>query len=110
MEDFKARSFPNSEECLSLTDVSLPVLEGDSPHGSHGDAAREALSCSAEDLHTWLGGVACGIEGGGAPGDYISTFTPPEPLAAHQNGIRMRWTGMLTTQYLCSMLKDIRYV
>ena len=104
-----AKKFDNSEDRVPLTDFSFPLLEGDSPHGSH-DNSGDATACSAEDVHTWLGGVACGLEGGGgAPGDYVSTFTPPEALSTHQHGIRTRWTGMLTAQYLCSMLKNIRY-
>lgn len=109
MENFKAKRLENSEDCISLTGFSFPLLQGDSPHGTH-DNSGDATACSAEEVHTWLGGVACGLEGGGgAPGDYVSTFTPPEPLFTHQHGIRTRWTGMVTTQYIYSMLKNIRY-
>ena len=110
MEDFHAEKVSNIEETITFSNFSAPKVDGDSPQGCHDDRG-EAVACSAADVHMWLGGVACGLEGGaggGAPGDYVSTFTPPEPLTTHQYGIRTRWTGMLTAQHLCAMVMHIR--
>lgn len=106
MDDFKAKRFPNLEERATFTDLCLPLIRGDSPHGRHG-------TCCAEEVHTWLGAIACGIEVAydeGGPGDYVSTFTPLQPVTPKQHGIKTRWNGMVTSSHICSILKDIKYV
>jgi hypothetical protein len=107
MEDFKAEGYHNLKSDYSLGTHDVPVVAGDCPHGNHVDG--EVTACSAEDLHTWLGGVACDIAGNeGAPGDYISTFTSPEPATPMEHGTRTRWTGMVTASHICFILRTAR--
>ena len=60
------------------------------------------LSCLASELHTWVGSVACGLDiyEGAVPGDYVSTFIPPEPHTICQRGVKTRWTGMMSSNIL----------
>ena len=109
IEDFMATKCGNSASQEVLDDFLLPLISGDSPHGLHDNG--ETVSCSAEEMHTWLGAVSCGIQvySGGVPGDYVSTFTPPEPHSLCQYGIRTRWTGMVSSQHIFHLLQCIRY-
>ena len=108
MDDFNATKCTNFEEKEILKNFCLPLIEGNFPHGHH-DCGEE-VSCSALDMHTWLGAVSCGLTvyDGGAPGDYVSTFTPPEPSSLCQHGVRTRWTGMVSSHHSCSLLKNIQ--
>lgn len=118
MTDFKAEQMVNLEESSSLTDLRVPVIGGDFPHGSYGNG--DMTLCTAEDVHTWLGAVSCGVEQaycggvacheGGAPGDFVSTLTPPHPTTPGQHGTRTRWTGMVTSIHICSILRNMRYL
>ena len=115
MVDFQATKCENLTEEFHLTNLSYPVIKGDVPHGCHDNG--EVLTCSAEELHTWLGAMGCGLVGAGpegyidagSPGDYVSTFEPPHPLTHGKHGTRTRWSGMVTSEYICSILRDIRY-
>lgn len=109
MEDFRAERMPSSLDQESFSDISLPLIAGDSPRGCYDNG--EVLACGAEDIHTWLGGVACGVGEvyrDGSPGSYLSTFTPPDPLVPGQQGNRTWWNGMVTSNHVCSILKNIR--
>ena len=91
-------------ECLVdrhlLHNFQLPTLDHNLPRGQH------PTCCSVTDLHTWLGAVACGIDvGGGTPhNDYVSTYRTPEPHARCQYGTRVRWTGMVHSDWVCDLL------
>ena len=49
----------------------------------------DTISCSATELHIWIGAVACGLDVyiGATPSDYVSTFTPPELSAIMESGL-----------------------
>lgn len=107
MQDFNAERFANVEDCFPLTDLCLPLIRGKCPHGCYDNG--EVTAGSAGDIHTWLGGVACGVDfEEGAPGDYVSAFTMPEPHIPEQHGTRTRWSGMVTATHICSILQAIR--
>ena len=116
MADFKAEQMANLDNSSRLTDLCVPVIGGDSPHGSYGNG--DMTLCTAGDVHTWLGAVASGVEQGycggvaegGAPGDFVSTLTPPHPTTPGQHGTRTRWTGMVTSIDICSILRKMRYL
>ena len=89
-----------------LHSFPLPSASWEHPQGHSEDG--HLLHCSAAELHTWLGAVACGVDMDGAPGDYVSTFVPPEPHSLCQYGTRTRWTGMLHSRFICDLLERIR--
>ena len=63
------------------------------------------------DFHTWLGAVSCGIDiSGEAPGnnDYVSIYRIPEPHTACQYGTRVRWSGMVHSDWICDLLCKAR--
>ena len=108
LADFKAEK----RHCLSETELlqnfPLPKVKGDSPNGQCGDAAV----CDAQNLHTWLGTVANGVNecySEGGPGNYVSTFVPPDPHSVCGHGVRKRWVGMVQSQHICATLQQIRY-
>ena len=111
MDDFKATKHTCSLQQEVVKHFPLPVIRGDSPHGLHDDAGNE-LCCSAQDMHTWLGGVSCGLKvyEEGSPGNYVSTFVPPDPCIECDSGVRVRWTGMVSVEYLWTMISSLRYI
>ena len=101
------------QECVAdqelLRNFPLPVVRGEHPGGSvEGEAAS---SCGAGDFHTWLGVVSCGLldSCGGTPGDFVSSFGPPEPHSTCQYGVRARWTGMVASSFINQTLNNARY-
>ena len=109
LEDFKATRISCNSTTQPLQNFPLPTLLTEHPHGL--TEGMERLSCSASELHTWTGAVACGIEDiykGAAPGNYVSTFIPPEPHSMCQNGIRTRWTGMISSKHICTLLEILQ--
>ena len=109
-EDFKATKINCVSTTELLKDFPLPTLQPEHPHGLLEGA--DTLSCSATELHTWIGAVACGLDiyEGAALGNYVSTFVPPEPHAVCRNGIRTRWTGMVSSKHLCTLMEILKYV
>jgi len=99
--DFQASCHGCHYELEVVRDFRLPFITSQHPHGLHDDNGAE-LRCSAQDLHTWLGGVACGLDvyEGGAPGDYASTFTEPESSVPCKVGVRARWSGMVSSCFI----------
>lgn len=82
-----------------LHNFPLPTLDHKFPSGQNG------ISCSAIDCHTWLGAVACGVDVcGDVPDDYVSTYQTPEPHTMCQYGTKIRWTGMIHSDWLCDLL------
>ena len=66
-------------------------------------------TCSASDLYTWLGALACGVNlTGEEPDDYVSTFRTPEPHSVCRYGIRTRWSGMVHSDWICDLLGRAR--
>ena len=112
LQDFKATKHNCASDGEILQNFPLPTILGDHPHGLVKD--DRVLSCPVEDLHTWLGVVAnCGLSKfyeGSAPDDYVSTFILPEPNSTCQYGTRTRWTGMVSSSYIVSLLESIRLV
>ncbi len=107
--DFKAQRHKCSTDKELLHNFPLPVLSGDHPHGGIENDAM--VSCPAVELQTWLGAIACGVDmPTGQSDDYVSTFGAPEPYSICQYGTRTRWTGMVSSQWICSLLENIRYV
>ena len=108
LEDFKATKVSCDVMGQPLHNFPLPTLQPDHHHGL--TEGTEVLSCSADELHSWLGAVVCGLDvyEGAAPGDYVSTFVPPEPHFICQNGIRTRWTGMLSTKQICTLVEILQ--
>ena len=110
LQDFKATKHNCTSDREILENFTLPTILGDHPHGLVKD--DRLLSCPVEELHTWLGAVAnCGLSKfyeGSAPDDYVSTFIPPEPNSTCQYGTRTRWTGMMSSSYIVSLLEKIR--
>ena len=109
MADFQASQQDCHLEQEIVKDFQLPLVTSEHPHGLHDDNGTE-LCCSAQDLHTWLGGVACGLDvyEEGAPDDYVSTFSLPECSVPCEGGVRARWSGMLPAcfiQEVASLLK-----
>ena len=110
MLDFEAQKHPCAmDDTDVLHNFPLPVASGEYPHGQSSDGV--ASSCTAGELHTWLGAISCRVDTThGAPGDYVSTFVPPEPHSICQHGIRTRWIGMVHSSYICCLIKNIRSV
>ena len=85
----------------------LPTLDS-----RHTCGARESgleVSCSAADLLSWLGALACGVDvSGEVPGDYVSKFQIPEPYTLCRYGTRTRWTGMVHSDWVCDLLLRAR--
>ena len=108
MEDFKATKVNCEVTQQLLREFPLPELKPEHPHGL--SEGTEDLSCSASDLQTWLGAVACGLDvyEGAAPGDYVSTFIPPDPHSLCRNGIRTRWTGMVSSKHICNLTDNLK--
>ena len=109
-DDFKATKHYCSVDQQVITNSTLPVIRGDSPHGLHD--AGQAVCCSAQDVHTWLGAVACGLDvyKEGSPGNYVTTFEPPEPIWECDHGMRSRWTGMVSAGYIWTLISALRCV
>ena len=109
MADFKATKQECHFEQEVLTDFALPVINGEHPRGHHDDTGVEVYS-GAQDFHTWLGGVACGLDvyEGGAPGDYVTTFSPPECSEECEDGVRARWSGMVTANHIWRLISLLR--
>lgn len=78
LEDFRAKR----RECVVEKDLLhsflLPSASWEHPLG-HSEGSQP-LHCSAAELHTWLGAVACCADTEGSPGDYVSAFAPPSPI------------------------------
>ena len=110
LEDFKATKINCESKTELLKDFPLPILQPEHPHGQTEGA--NTISCSAAELHTWVGAVACGLDiyEGGAPGDYVSTLVPPEPHTVCQNGTRTRWTGMVSSKHISTLMEILKYV
>ena len=90
-----------------LHNFPLPTISGEHPHG-HCDKDT-VVCCSAAEFNTWLGATACGVDlSEGSPGEYVSTLTPPEPHSICQYGTRTRWTGMITSQWICTLLENAK--
>ena len=108
LEDFKATKVNCEVMRQPLHDFALPTLQPEHPHGL--TEGTEVLSCSADELHPWLGAVVCGLDvyEGATPGNYVSTFVPPEPHSICRNGIRTRWTGMVSTKFICTLLEILQ--
>ena len=102
------------QECASeqelLHSFPLPVVSGEYPGGDIEEGV--AKSCTAGDFYTWLGVVSCGLLDSctGAPGDYVSSFGPPEPHSICQYGVRARWTGMVACHHIAQTLRSARCV
>lgn len=94
----------------SLTTVPLPMLHGDHPHGLVKDG--QALSCTVQELHTWLGVVAhnglTSFYEDSTVDNYVSRFLPPEPHSKCQNGTRTRWTGMVSSAAIAHVLEKLK--
>ena len=110
LEDFKATKINCESITELLKDFPLPTLQSEHPHRLTEES--DTVSCSATELHTWIGAMACGLDiyEGAAPGDYVSTFTPPEPHTVCQIGIRTRWTGMVSSKHICTLMEILQYV
>ena len=110
LEDFKATKINCESKTELLKDFPLPTLQPEHPHGLTEEA--DTVSCSATELHTWIGAVACGLDiyEGAAPGNYVSTVTPPEPHTVCKNGIGTRWTGMVSSKHICTLMEILKYV
>ena len=108
LDDFKATKVNCENTTELLKDFPLPALLSEHPHGL--TEGTDTISCSATELHIWIGAVACGLDvyKGATPGDYVSTFTPPEPHTVSQNGIRTRWTGMVSSKRICTLLEILK--
>lgn len=109
MADFKATRQDCQFDQEVLTDFSLPVLDSDHPHGLHSDTGTDVCA-SAQEVHTWLGGVACGLDvyEGGAPGDYVTTMCLPECCEECGCGVRARWSGMLAARHIWKLVGLLR--
>ncbi len=107
--DFHAEVDACKFDSETLTNFSLPVVDGGHPDGCYDDSGTE-VCCSARELYTWLGGVACGLDvyDGGAPGDYVTTFSVPEPHVHCEHGARGRWTGLITSGQIWKMVGCVK--
>ena len=83
-----------------LHDFKLPVVDCSIPRG------QCSTCCSVTDIQMWLGAVACGVEvRGDAPeSDYVSTYRTPEPHTTCRYGTRVRWTGMVHSDWVWDLL------
>lgn len=106
LEDFRAKR----RECVVEKDLLhsflLPSASWEHPLG-HSEGSQP-LHCSAAELHTWLGAVACCADTEGSPGDYVSAFAPPEPYSMCHYGTRTKWTGMVHSRFISNILERIR--
>ena len=104
--------FSQSHSCTQHQELvhyfQLPTVDSQQPHGTRESDTVKA-NCSAFDLSTWLGGLACGVDTSGeTPDDYVSTFQTPEPHRPYKYGTRVRWTGMVHTDWVCGLLQRAR--
>ena len=77
----------------------LPTLDS-----RHTCGARESgleVSCSAADLLSWLGALACGV-------DVSGEVQIPEPNTLCRYGTRIRWIGMVHSDWVCDLLLRAR--
>ena len=87
-----------------LHNFQLPTLDCRLPNREEG-----GKQCSAEEFHTWLGALACGVDiSGEVPNYYVSTYQTPEPHTMCQYGTRARWTGMVHSDWVCDLLSRVR--
>ncbi len=106
-EDFRAQRHQCLVEKELLHSFLLPAASGPHPHGHIVNDVT--VACSAAELQTWLGAIACGVEvTAGRSDDYVSTFCSPEPHSICQYGTRTRWTGMIDSHWICSLLDNTR--
>ena len=107
-KDFKAKRVTCEVTRQLLQDFPLPTLQAEHP-GGHSEGI-ETLSCSANELLPWLGAVACGLDmyDGASPDNYVTTFVPPEPHSVCRNGIKTRWTGMVTSTEILALLEILK--
>ncbi len=110
IKDFNATRHDCQLETHALTTFPLPTLHGDHPHGLVGQG--EVLSCTVQELYTWLGVVAHNGLGSfyenSTANSYVSRFIPPEPHSECQNGTRKRWTGMVSCMTISHMLEKLK--
>ncbi|XP_020623915.1 ribonuclease P protein subunit p40-like [Orbicella faveolata] len=65
--------------------------------------------CDCMSFFEWLGCIACGVDCSAAsPDSYVSTLTCPEPSCELKQLIKCRWTGMITSNCILSMMQSVR--
>ena len=111
LEDFKATKINCESITKLLKDFPLPTLQPEYPCATEG---ADTVSSSATELLIWIGAVVCGLDINFMKGQPLvfmyRHLYHPEPHIVCWNGIRTRWTGMVSSKHICTLMEILKYV
>lgn len=107
---FCGQMLPNTEDMKKVQNhQKAPKISFDKSSFTEDSTSTENDVCDCMSFFEWLGCVTCGVDCSAASSDsYISTLTCPEPSCNMKQLITCRWTGMITSKSILTIIQTVR--
>ncbi|XP_058972910.2 ribonuclease P protein subunit p40-like isoform X1 [Pocillopora verrucosa] len=107
---FGCQMLYNTEDIKQVQNhQKAPKISFDKSKFTDNGTSTETDVCDCMSFFEWLGCVACGVDCSAAlPDSYVSTLTCPEQSCSLKQLITCRWTGMITSNRILSILLTVR--
>ncbi|KAL9975721.1 hypothetical protein ACROYT_G012913 [Oculina patagonica] len=108
---YNGQILSNTEDIKSVLNHSkAPSISFDKSSFTEDRMSPENFDvCDCMSFFEWLGCVACEVDCSAAsPDSYVSTLACPEPSHDVKQLVKCRWTGMITSSCILSVIHSVR--